>query len=89
MRVANVSDLRKNLKTYIDHIADTSDTLIVNGNGKTVVMISLEDYNSLDETAYLLSNKPNAKRLKESIAALGGKKTIKKSIKDLGISTKK
>ncbi len=89
MRVANVSDLRKNLKSYIDHIADTSDTLIVNGNGKTVVMISLEDYNSLDETAYLLSNKSNAKRLKESISSLEGKKTIKKSMKDLGISTKK
>lgn len=89
MKVANVSDLRKNLKTYIDYVADTSDTLIVNGNGKSVVMISLEDYNSLDETAYLLSNKPNAKRLKESIAALGGKKTIKKSMKDLEISTKK
>lgn len=89
MKVANVSDLRKNLKTYIDYVAETSDTLIVNGNGKSVVMISLEDYNSLDETAYLLSNKPNARRLKESITTLGGKKTIKKSMKDLGISTKK
>jgi antitoxin YefM len=89
MKVANVSELRKNLKSYIDYIADTSDTLIVNGNGKTVVMISLEDYNSLDETAYLLSNKANAKRLKESMEALAGKKVIKKSLKDLAISTKK
>lgn len=89
MKVANVSQLRKNLKAYIDEVADNSDTLIVNGNGKTVVMISLADYNSLDETAYLLSNKANAKALKESIAALNGKKTIKKSIKDLGIGSKK
>jgi antitoxin YefM len=89
MKVANVSDLRKNLKTYINHIADNSDTLIVNGNGKTVVMISLEDYNSLDETAYLLSNRSNAKNLKESIAALAKKKTVKKSVKDLVSGTKK
>jgi antitoxin YefM len=89
MKVANVSDLRKNLKSYINHIADNSDTLIVNGNGKTVVMISLENYNSLDETSYLLSNKANAKALKESIASLGKKKLIKKSLKDLGSNTKK
>jgi antitoxin YefM len=74
MKVTNVSDFRKNLKTYIDNVADNSDTLIVNGNGKTVVIISLDDYNSLDETSYLLSNPANAKALNESIAAL--KKTI-------------
>lgn len=89
MKVANVSDLRKNLKSYINHIADTSDTLIVNGNGKTVVMISLEDYNSLYETAYLLSNRSNAKILKESIAALGKNKTVRKSLKELGLTAKK
>ena len=89
MRVANVSDLRKNLKTYINHIADNSDTLIINGNGKTVVMISLEDYNSLDETAYLLSNKANVKSLKESITSLTKKKVIKKSLKDLSGNAKK
>jgi antitoxin YefM len=89
MRVANVSDLRKNLKTYINHIADNSDTLIVNGNGKTVVMISLADYNSLDETSYLLSNRANAKSLKESISSLRKKKVIKKSLKDIGGHVKK
>lgn len=89
MKVANVSQLRKHLKAYIDEVADNSDTLIVNGNGKTVVMISLADYNSLDETAYLLSNRANAKALKESIAELSGKKTIRKTLKDLGANTKK
>lgn len=89
MKVANVSELRKNLKAYIDHVADNADTLIVNGNGKTVVMLSLEDYNSLDETAYLLSNAANAKRLKASIATLDGNKKIKKSLKELGINPKK
>jgi antitoxin YefM len=76
MKVTTISGLRKNLKSYIDHVADTSDMLIVSGNGKKIVMISLEDYNSLDETAYLLSNKSNAKRLKESIATLGGRMII-------------
>jgi antitoxin YefM len=63
--------------------------LIVNGNGKPVVMISLDDYNNLDETSYLLSNKYNASALKESIAALSKKKIVKKALKDLTVNTKK
>jgi antitoxin YefM len=70
MKTITISEFRKNLKTYIDLVSDTSDILIVNGSGKTVVMISLEDYNNIDETTYLLSNKYNAKKLKKSIATL-------------------
>jgi antitoxin YefM len=83
MKVANVSDLRKNLKFYIDHVADNHDPLIVNGNGKTVVVISLEEYNSLDETAYLLSSPANAKALKNSIAQLTAGQTVKKKKTEL------
>ena len=83
MKVANVSDLRKNLKSYIDHVADTHDPLIVNANGTTVVVISLEEYNSLDETSYLLSSPANAKALKNSIAQLEAGKIVKKKIAEL------
>ncbi|WP_278702850.1 type II toxin-antitoxin system Phd/YefM family antitoxin, partial [Phocaeicola sartorii] len=48
MRTANYTDLRANLKDYIDSVIDDYDTVIVNrGNGKGVVMISLDEYNSL------------------------------------------
>ncbi len=76
MLVANVSEVRKNLKRYIDSVSDNHDTLIINGNGKTVVMISLEDYNGLDETQYLLSSPANAKELRESIAQLNAGKVV-------------
>jgi len=89
MKVANVSDLRKNLKSYIDHVTDNHDPLIVNGNGKTVVVISLEEYNSLDETSYLLSSPANAKALKNSIAQLESGKTVKKKIAELTAKSKK
>ena len=52
MRTANYTDLRANLKSYIDAVIDDYDTVVVNrGNGKGVVMISLDEYNSLKETA--------------------------------------
>jgi antitoxin YefM len=83
MLVANVSELRKNLKHYIDSVADNNDTLVINGSGKTVIMISLEDYNRWDETQYLLSSPANAKELRESIAGLNAGKSILKTITEL------
>ena len=57
MRTANYTDLRANLKGYIDSVIDDYDTVIVNrGNGKGVVMISLDEYNSLKETEYIMSS---------------------------------
>lgn len=57
MKTANYTDLRTNLKGYIDSVIDDSDTVIVNrGNGKGVVLISLEEYNSLKETEYIMGS---------------------------------
>lgn len=57
MRTANYTDLRTNLKVYIDSVIDDCETIIVNrGNGTGVVMISLDEYNSLKETEYIMSS---------------------------------
>lgn len=57
MRTADYTDLRTNLKCYIDSVIDDYDTVIINcGNGKGVVMISLDEYNSLKETEYIMSS---------------------------------
>jgi antitoxin YefM len=57
MRTANYTDLRTNLKSYIDAVIDDCDTVVINrGNGKGVVMISLDEYNSLKETEYIMSS---------------------------------
>ena len=51
MRTANYTDLRANLKGYIDSVIDDCDTVVSNrGNGTGVVMLSLEEYNSLLKT---------------------------------------
>ena len=57
MRPSNKKDLRANLKGYIDAVVDDCDTVIINrGNGKGVVMISLDEYNSIKETEYIMSS---------------------------------
>ena len=57
MRTVSYTDLRANLKSYIDAVIDDYDTVIIKrGKGKGVVMISLDEYNSLKETEHIMSS---------------------------------
>ena len=71
MRTTSSTELRKNLAKMMDEVnEDHTPYVVTRGNGKPVVMMSLDDYNSMDETAYLLSSPENAKRLRESVARI-------------------
>ena len=62
---------RANLANTMDRVCDDHEPLIITRNGQqSVVMMSLEDYNALEETAYLLRAPKNAKRLLEAVASL-------------------
>ncbi|MCL1834186.1 MAG: type II toxin-antitoxin system prevent-host-death family antitoxin [Leptospirales bacterium] len=69
MNAITYTDLRQNLKTYMDKVIQDNDPLIITRkNKKNVILISVDEYNSLIETNYLLSNEANAEHLKKSIA---------------------
>ena len=70
LQVTNVSEFRKNLKKYIDGVAGTHHKVIINSNGKSVVMMSLEEYNEMDETDYLLSNDANKEMMYKAKAQI-------------------
>ncbi|MBT3384590.1 MAG: hypothetical protein HN778_02815 [Prolixibacteraceae bacterium] len=68
MKTVNYSELRNKLKSNLDMVCEDHETLIVHRpGGKSVVMISLDEYNSQLETDYLISSKKNKKRLLDSI----------------------
>ena len=83
MLVANISQFRKDLKFYIDSVTDNHDTLIVNGNGKTVVVMSLDDYNNMEETDYLLSTPANKTMMYKALDEINNGKVVTKSISEL------
>ena len=71
MLVANISDFRKDIKSYFDKVAKNFETLIINrGKDSGIVIMSLEEYNSLMATSYELSSRINEKRLDSAIDKL-------------------
>ena len=71
---------RENLASTMDKVCtDHAPVVITRNRDQSVVMLSLEDYESLEETAYLLRSPANAKRLIEAIHALeSGKGVVRK-----------
>lgn len=68
MQVVNYSEFRNSLKTHLDNVTENNDTLIVpRGTEKSVVIISLEEYNSIQETLHLLRSEKNRTRLMDAL----------------------
>jgi antitoxin YefM len=64
MIAANYTEFRTGLKRYLDDVEANNETLIIKrSSGKGTVLISLEEYNSIVETAHLLSSKKNKQRI--------------------------
>ena len=71
MNVLTFSETRASLKSVMDDVCkDHTPTIVSRVNGEHVVMLSLADFNSMQETMYLLSSPANAQHLMESIAQL-------------------
>ena len=69
MQVLTFSEARAGLKQAMDDVCrDQEPTVITRQLGEHGVLISLEDFNSMNETMYLLGTASNASRLRESIA---------------------
>ncbi len=71
MLITSVSDFRKDIKSYLDRVAKNFETLIINrGKDSGIVIMSLEEYNSLMATNHELSSRKNEKRLDAAIEKL-------------------
>lgn len=81
MNAITYTAARENLASTMDRVCnDHSPVIITRNRDQSVVMLSLEDFEALEETAYLLRSPANAKRLLESIHSLENGQGITRSI---------
>ena len=71
MRTVSYSEVRQNLAKMLDHVVDDAEEVVITRSGhESAVIISLREYESLKETAYLMASPANARRLNEAIEEL-------------------
>jgi antitoxin YefM len=81
MLTTTISDFRKDIKRYLDRVTENFETLIINrGKDNGVVIMSLDEYNSLSATHHELSSKSNEKRLDSAIEKLRKGKSFQKDL---------
>jgi antitoxin YefM len=81
MITTTISDFRKDIKRYLDNVTKNFETLIINrGKDNGVVIISLDEYNSLTATQHELSSKTNEKRLDSAIDKLNSRDSFEKKL---------
>ena len=82
MKSITYTAARENLASTINRVCeDNAPVVITRNRDQTVVMLSLAEYESLQETAHLLRSPANAKRLLKSIESLERGKGIRKKLK--------
>ena len=81
MLTTSISDFRKDIKRYLDRVTENFETLIINrGKDSGVVIMSLDEYNSLTATNHELTSKINEARLDSAIEKLRNGVSVEKDL---------
>ncbi len=84
MWTTTLSDFRRDMKRYLDNVTNNFETLIINrGKDQGVVIMSLDEYNSLQATQHELSSKINEQRLDSAIEKLKKGSSFTKELLDV------
>jgi antitoxin YefM len=84
MKTASVSSLRRSLASTLDRVVEDHEPVIVTRDGgkASVVILSLEDFASFEETNYLLKSPKNAERLVAAVESLSSGGGVERTLVD-------
>ena len=85
MEITTYSNFRKNLKSFVDSVFESHAPLfVIRSNGEDVVVMSKADYESMQETLYLLGSAKNAERLALGIREFEEGKGVQRDLIEVG-----
>ena len=85
MKAITYSAARENLASTMQSVCDDREPVIITRKrDQAVVMMSLDDYESMQETSYLQRSPENARRLHEAIDQLESGRGKKRKLPELG-----
>ncbi|MFC1974953.1 type II toxin-antitoxin system Phd/YefM family antitoxin [Chloroflexota bacterium] len=81
MNAVTINEAKANLDQIIEQvISDMEPTIICTDTGQQIVLLPIDEFNSWQETLYLLSNPFNAEHLRQSIAEAEAGKTVEREL---------
>lgn len=83
MIAANYTNVRANLKSYMDKAKNDFETIVITSKDGNVVMLSEEEYNNMKENLFIMSNPTMVKRLNESIQQFIKGDVVEVSLNDI------
>ena len=83
MIAVNYSNVRANLKSYMNKAKNDYETIVITSKDGNVVMLSEEEYNNMLENLFIMSNPVMVDRLKESINQIINKQVVEVSLEQL------
>ena len=84
MNAVTINEAKKNLEQLIEQVVSNAEpTIICTDTGERVVLLALDEFNSWQETLYLLSNPANAAHLRQSIAEAQTGKIVERDIDEI------
>ena len=83
MIAANYTNVRANLKSYMDKAKNDYETIVITSKDGNVVMMSEEEYNNMKENLFIMSNPTMVEHLNKSIKQIINGEFVKMSLEDL------
>lgn len=78
MKTANFTEFRQNLRSYLDRVINDTDTVVINrGNGTAAVLISMDEYNAIKETEYIMQSPATMEAIRRASDELDNGESVK------------
>lgn len=81
MNIVNFSEFRNNLKSNLDRVSDDKDVVVISrSKDKSVVLLPLSEYNSMNETIHLMKSENNRRRIDEALQEMSEGKFLSNAL---------